>query len=131
MGSITVFLMYYMLKLLMTPILIRLRKKFKVTRKFFHRLIRKLFYKEIHTIFIEGYMEFLISIYFNFLHPLYSTNGEIAGFIFSILCIIGTSIFIPLSFLYTIRKPLETFKYRHVESVWGALYEGVKTKNIY
>ena len=127
MGSITVFFMYWMLKVLLTPILIRLRKKFKVTRKFFHHLIRKLFFRDIHTILIEGYMEFLISIYFNLLHPLYSTSGEIAGFVFSIICIIGTSIFIPISFLYIIRKPSRTLNYSKFKCVWGALYDGVKT----
>ena len=127
MGSVTVFFMFWMLKVLLTPIFLRLRKKFKVTRSFFHHLIRKLFLRDIHTIIIEGYMEFLISIYFNFLHPLFTTNGEIAGFVFSIFCIIGTLFFIPISFLYIIRKPILTLKYRTVESVWGALYEGVKT----
>ena len=127
MGSVTVFFMYWMLKVLLAPILIHLRKKFIGTRRFLHRVLRKLFFKDIHTILIEGYMEFLISIYFNFLHPLFTTNGEIAGFVFAIVCIIGTSIFIPISFLYIIRKPLISLKYRSIESVWGALYEGVKT----
>ena len=111
MGSVVIFVMCYFFKLFMIPIFIEIRRRYIKTRSFFHHLIRRLLFKDIHLIIIEAYIEFLIAMYFSYHHPLFTTTGEKSAIIFSIFIFLGTTVFIPFSFIYVLKQPLSTIQY--------------------
>ena len=70
MGSVTVFVMFYLIKAPWIPCYMKTInsskfKRFRKVRKALKKLVRNVLFHDIHTILIEGYLEFLIALYFN------------------------------------------------------------------
>ena len=129
MGSVSVFVMFYFAKVILIPVLIKIRHKFLLTRKFFHHLLRRLCFSDLHAILIESYLEFLIAMYFNWKYPMFTTNGEISGIVFYVIIACGTFIFLPSSFLFMLKKSMKKIRESNFLKVFGGLVSDVRLKN--
>ena len=133
MGSVTVFVFFYLSKAIWVPCYkqIVVTTKRKKVRAFFDHLIRRLVFNDIHRIFIESYIEFLIAIYLNFAHPLFTTGGEIFAYGFAVFSSIGVFFFIPFSFRLLLKSPKKNWNKKLYIKIMGGLYDEVKTNNVY
>ena len=73
-----------------------------ITKELFDKFIKGLFFEKILTLTLEGYVDLLINAFLNIYTFEISKNGEILGFMISILCIFLTINFLPISLAWAI-----------------------------
>ena len=129
MGSVTIFCAFYLFRVCLVPFLALVSSKFKPLKRWFRALQRRLFFRDIHILLLEAYIEFVIAFYFNMKYPLYTSAGEMMGVIFGYMCLFGTMIFLPLSFLYLSSKSRSIVSSPGFRGRWGGLYEGVSLRS--
>ena len=112
MGSITIFLQFWMLKVFiilpLLRILIKIFPKSNRIKRFHRKFKSKILWCEIIETILEAYIEIMISIYFNYQHPLYTPSGELISVIFSSFICLLSGFFLPLAFFHVISKKLTT-----------------------
>ena len=127
MGSITIFLQFWMFKVfIMLPLLrlvMRIFPKSNSIKRFHRKFKSKILWNEIISTLLEAYIEIIISIYFNYQHPLFSPSGEFISTIFSCFIFFLSVIFLPLAFVHVISNKLTTIKKPNFIRKWGALYD--------
>ena len=97
LGSIFIYIVAYFALLMLLP---AIKKLLGPKSKYWVKLYKIMVFNFIIAIFYECHLEMLISGILNFKHPLYSTNGETSGFVFSLFLVIVTMIFMPLFFIW-------------------------------
>ena len=79
---------------------------------------------------MEGFIDLLINGFLNIYSKDTSTNGEILGFVFGVLCIFLTVNFLPIALTWAIFSQDESeLVNKKFEKRWGALFEFMNTKN--
>jgi hypothetical protein len=78
--------------------------KYKILKKIFKGLL----FETIISLTLEGLIEFLVYSFLNIYTKDFSLNGEILGFIFSIICLYLAAIFVPLALIWAISTKNES-----------------------
>ena len=127
MGSVSVFLVWWIIKLFLLPVIYFLTCQYRRKSKWFTAFRGALLGGLFYTI-LEGYIELLIACSLNLQHPIFTHSGDTASYIFAIFCIV-CCLLVLLGFCYLSCKPLTKLEVEGIQKRWGALYDDVKLKN--
>ena len=133
LGSLSVFLFMYILRVMYYILLWLYVKKTKKGSKRLKSLRNVLFFNELITLFIDGYFEFLISGYLQVTHPSRKgMNGEVIAFYIGIAGLFIAGVSIPLGFMYMMFF-YSTHQLSHsgLKNRFGSLYHNLRLKNKY
>ena len=105
LGSASVFLMVYLVQIILVillKIIIMITGEKFIKKDLLNKLLKGLFFNSILSITMEGYIDFLINGFLNIYSKDTSTNGEILGFVFGVICIFLTVNFLPIALIWAI-----------------------------
>jgi hypothetical protein len=122
LGSVVLFIAFWLVKVLIFYILKR-TKKYPTLMKSLHNSV---FYGSIISIWLETYLEFVITGALQIQKPLYSTVGEVISSLTAYISL--TMVFVvPSVFAWVLySKPLSITKTINFERKYGAFYESIK-----
>ena len=124
LGSLSLLLCLYFLKLIYLLFLMILTLCSNKCQKHKNSLMRSVFFNELITLMIEGYYEFIISSYLQYNHSLNTTNGEILALYLSYVGIF-ISVILPLILIIIICMPMKWLKNPTFLNTFGAFFEGL------
>ena len=127
LGSVSIFLIYWIIKLLLLPVIYIITGKSQRAKLWYQKFKRALIWGGLFTTILAAYIEILIACNLNLQFPLFTLNGEIASFIFALFCSISCFAVI-LGFCYLSCLTLSQLKQEETRQKWGALYSDVKLK---
>jgi len=73
-----------------------------IKKEKFNEFLQGLFFEKILTLTLEGYVDILINVFLNIYTLDSSTNGEILGFMISMIGLFLTVNFLPISLVWAI-----------------------------
>ena len=104
LGSISVFLMWWLIKLVSLPFISLASSKSKTISKWHQALKRSMFWGALFSTVLEAYIELLIAFNLNLQFPLFDFNGDKVSYIFAMFCSIAC-FSILMCFIYLACKP--------------------------
>ena len=129
LGSLAIFLWFYLIKVILYLILMPCKMMSPRVEKLMAFLRKGLFFNELVGLLIESYFEMLISTYLQLRAPLQTASGEIASIGFSYITIFLILVFLPGTMIWALTQPTEKLKEDKFKESWEDLYSGMKTNS--
>ena len=98
---------------------------------FLKKIFNGLLFEAIISLTLEGFLEFIIYSFLNIYTKDFSINGEVLGFIVSIVCLYLATIFVPIALIWAICTKNEAqLDNEEFKEIWNPLFEFINIKKL-
>jgi len=128
LGSLAVFLVFFLVRLLMWMLLKLYEYIFKKRVRYTKTLKHELFFSYPILLFTEAYFEWLISGILQLQTIWLTTNGEILGQVFGGFGLLVCLVVMPYLFIRAIKFPVKVYTRDGFVKKWSSFFIGVNMK---
>ena len=127
LGSIAVFILFWILKVLLVSFLLLIPERLMCRTKCYDSMKAHLFWGGIMSTILETFIELVAASYINLRYPLFTFSGDIISFSFAIFCSVACLLTV-IAAIYVLTKPTDTLQEKDFENKWSSLY-GILRRN--